>query len=408
MSGNTAALPSDLRRSNRMQVLEVFKWGGEFTINQIAAQVGLSRQTVMKAVQFFVEQGIVAAVGKGGSTAAGGKRPDLFSLANHKRLLAIDLWPSRLNCTLLDFKGQVVDRLVREQPLPDDLERTAASVGGFARDLLARSNVLPDALCGVCISVSGTVDYRSGTLRYSSHTPGWGTDVPLARLLRPYLGAYTPVLLENTGKLSARSLLQSRELLTKRVLCLFTAWGLSGCFIERGRILNGKDSLIGEFGHMILDPDDEERCGCGSHGCFERLVSNDRIRRRAAALRAAYPGTCLGAPEALTVQAVFAASEAGDPCARRLADELAMRFATALRNITLVFDPDEVVFQGDFAAADAYFLQRFWEYLKEFQYYPNGEPFQLHLDRRPLDELSWQGAYTLLMDHYFSNLRIFV
>jgi len=67
MSGNTAALPSDLRRSNRMQVLEVFKWGGEFTINQIAAQVGLSRQTVMKAVQFFVEQGIVAAVEKAGS-----------------------------------------------------------------------------------------------------------------------------------------------------------------------------------------------------------------------------------------------------------------------------------------------------------------------------------------------------
>ena len=51
------ALPADLKLGNRMQVMEVFKTGGEYTANAISEQIGLSRQTVMKAMQFFVDKG---------------------------------------------------------------------------------------------------------------------------------------------------------------------------------------------------------------------------------------------------------------------------------------------------------------------------------------------------------------
>ena len=80
----------------------------------------------------------------------------------------------------------------------------------------------------------------------------------------------------------------------------------------------------------------------------------------------------------------------------------------AVRNITLAFDPDVVVFQGDYADADDYFLQRFQSYLQEFQYYPPGGPFRLQLDPRPLESLSLEGAYLLLMDRLFRDSSIYV
>ena len=68
------------------------------------------------------------------------------------------------------------------------------------------------------------------------------------------------IFAENAGKMVARSLLQQPDLHTKRILSIFTTWGISACMMVRGEILNGPDSLIGEIGHMIIDPNDHVQC----------------------------------------------------------------------------------------------------------------------------------------------------
>ena len=96
--------------------------------------------------------------------------------------------------------------------------------------------------------------------------------------------------------------------------------GLSGCLIDRGRIQNGKDSLIGEFGHMILDASDPERCGCGGRGCFERLVSSSRVRAEVEKRLKDYPDSmfrCISRDE-MTVETVFELSARGDGLAALL------------------------------------------------------------------------------------------
>lgn len=112
-----AALPSDLKLSNRMQILEIFKAGGTYTANHIAEQIGVSRQTVMKAIQFFIRKGLIVSTGKAESTNVGGKRPELFSLSPHKYLLCVSLWPDSLHITLLNFLFETVDALSLRQAL---------------------------------------------------------------------------------------------------------------------------------------------------------------------------------------------------------------------------------------------------------------------------------------------------
>ena len=76
-------------------------------------------------------------------------------------------------------------------------------------------------------------------------------------------------------------------------------------------------------------------------------MSVDRVRSILQQQAAHFPGSSLlqSDPEQITIPQVFAASSQEDPLARYLVDYLARAFAAALRNISLVFDPDLIVFQ---------------------------------------------------------------
>ena len=65
------SFPSDLKISIRAQIIRSFLDGSSLIANDIAASTGLSRQTVMKSILFFVEKGVLATDGKGKSTNLG-------------------------------------------------------------------------------------------------------------------------------------------------------------------------------------------------------------------------------------------------------------------------------------------------------------------------------------------------
>lgn len=403
-SSMAPSFPADLKSVNRMQIMEVFKSGKEYTANDISEQIGLSRQTVMKAVQFFVEKGIIVSNGKGSSTNIGGKRPELFSLASNKYLMCISIWPDGLQFTLMDLRSSVVDQLSLQQSLSPDPEIALGKVGALAAKLLKQNQISSTMLCGVCVSTPGIVDYKTNTLKYNALRPEWGNNVPVGEILRPYFPAGTPMRVENVAKLIARPWLSK-----KRVLTVFSSWGgLSGCLMENGRILHGKNSLIGEFGHMILDPASEETCGCGGRGCFQRLVSDAYLRKQVTARQDAFPDSRIHTLqlEALTVQDIFHLSAQGDELARALVADLAKTFAVALRSITLVFDPETVVFHGDYAHADEYFQSELFRNLSVFRYYGQ-RPFSLELDPTPIETLNLKGAYSLLLEMFFQDPSLY-
>lgn len=403
-TGMAPSFPADLKSVNRMQIMEVFKSGKEYTANDISEQIGLSRQTVMKAVQFFVEKGIIVSHGKGSSTNIGGKRPELFSLASNKYLMCISIWPDGLQFTLMDLRAGVTDQLALQQSLSPDPQVALGKVGSLAAKLLGQNNISHDMLCGVLISTPGIVDYKTNTLKYNALRPEWGINVPVGEILRPYFPAGTPMRVENVAKLTARPWLSE-----KRVLTVFSSWGgLSGCLMEDGRILHGKNSLIGEFGHMILDPASEETCGCGGRGCFQRLVSDEYLRKQVAAMIGAHPDSMLNnlRLDELTVRDVFHLSARGDGLARALVAELARTFSVAIRNITLVFDPETVVFHGDYANADDFFQEELFRHLSGFRYYGQ-RPFSLELDPTPIETLNLRGSYALLLEMFFQDPSLY-
>jgi predicted NBD/HSP70 family sugar kinase len=137
--------------------------------------------------------------------------------------------------------------------------------------------------------------------------------------------------------------------------------------IERGHVLNGRDSLIGEIGHAVISDSASTTCTCGKSGCLESMVSIGHVRKMLA--KAGDHG--FDNLENVTFQTLFAASSEGNVAAKKIVAYLAHCFAAVLHNLALTYNQDMVIFQGDFAYADQHFDECLKAELQQFRYFPN-------------------------------------
>jgi predicted NBD/HSP70 family sugar kinase len=310
----------------------------------------------------------------------------------------------------MTLRCEVIDSCTRPEISEMNLESIVELTGQCCEALMADHGVKWEDVQGICISTSGVVIREANRVRYNSLFPEWGKDIPLAEMVAKRLDTKALIITENVGKVCGSAFLRDHSVDNARVAAVFSRWGgIVASLMDNGRIVGGKDSLIGEIGHMIIEPDDGEACGCGSRGCFERQVSVERLRAMAAKWQGDFPESPLAKMlEAdFTIQKVFELSQAGDALARRLSDYAAHHFAIAMRNLALLFNPDWVVFQGDYADADEHFLECFYRELRQFRYFNDApgtdNPFVLRTDKRSIADLTTIGAYTLLIDRLFSS-----
>lgn len=409
-----AARPSDLKVNNRMQILELFKSGGVYSVADIAREIGVSRQTVMKGIQFFLEKGVLVSEGKADSGSMGGKRAELFRLSPDKYLFCVLIGPENSTVTLINFRCETIDALTL--PHGEGANSAAAFVqtvcAGCERVLIDHGIALEDVR-GLCVATTGVVG-RDGTLCFSPFFRPWGKHVPLASLFANRLGGGLLVIVEQLGKVCGSAYMRHPGTNGKRVATLLACWDdISACLIDHGGIVNGKDDLAGELGHMTIAPEDEEVCICGSRGCFECQVSAARLRRLAVEALERFPDTALRGrlPDDLTIRDIFAASARGDGLGQWLSAYAGRHFSGALRNLALLFNPDRVVFQGDFAWVDGVFLDAVRSDQSAFKCLePEGTacgPFEIALDTRPPAALTPPGAYSLLIDRLLSDEATF-
>ncbi len=136
--------------------------------------------------------------------------------------------------------------------------------------------------------------------------------------------------------------------------------GLVAGVIIENEIKRGNHYLIGEIGHTIVDSEGREICACGGKGCFEAMVSTNRILRMAREKYKEYPDSIIfngGNPDAVNIESIFDASNAGDKLALNLMNNVIRWFGIGISNIILMYDPQIVIIQGIFTKAGEYFIK---------------------------------------------------
>ena len=393
------------------RILHCFLYGGSHEINEIAAAVGASRQTVMKWLHFFMRDNLIIVGGKGSSGASGGKKPLLYSLSTTLYLLCVTLWDEAFRINLFNINGDLIDRIALDIPLPETAQAAAANIGRLSAMLMEKNRIDPSAVKGVSISVPGTVDRKTNTLVYSTQAPCWGANVPLAEYLKPFFSDSAMIFIESPEKIhTGMYYLEPRYNRTRLVVLAIAHDVVSGCLMENGHILNGTHSLIGELGHMTVDPDDPGECECGSKSCLQKMIALPRLWEILRRKGAAFPDSPLLQGKAMpSYREILTAAWDGDGLALLCEDYMVKQLSVLLHNLSVFFDPDYVIFAGkDFPVSSA-FIDKLYSRISSFRFFQNGvKPFEILFDDVDLIERDAVGSMLTLRWRLLGSADVYI
>ena len=108
----------------------------------------------------------------------------------------------------------------------------------------------------------------------------------------------------------------------KNVVVAPIGTGIGAAIIVGGKVITGTRGAAGEIGHIHVDDEIEQPCGCGAIGCVEQFSSATGLVRMAKkALADESVQTSLRELEVVTAKDVVDAAKAGDAVAEKIFDK---------------------------------------------------------------------------------------
>ncbi len=155
----------------------------------------------------------------------------------------------------------------------------------------------------------------------------------------------------------------------KNVVVVPIGTGLGAAIIVDGKVITGAKGAAGEVGHIHVDDEIEQACGCGAVGCVEQFSSATGLVRMAKKLVTETDReTSLRDLEEITAKDVIDAAKAGDKAADEIFDKFCDCLGYSLAATAAVIDPEIFIIGGGVSKAgqvlvdrvQAYFVKYVW------------------------------------------------
>ena len=138
----------------------------------------------------------------------------------------------------------------------------------------------------------------------------------------------------------------------RNIVFITLGTGVGGGIVVDGKIIHGIHGGGGEIGHIVVNYDETDACGCGGHGHLEQYASATGVVRLAKkALADPSAKSSLRNIENFTAKDVFDAAKAGDGLALGVVDTMCKYLAQALSGVGATVDPEAYVIGGGVARA---------------------------------------------------------
>ncbi len=351
-----------LLRSNRKTVLDYMRDQDILTVSDIARAVQISIPTVKKIIEDFMTKELVKYMGKGNSTAEGGKKPLLYRMnEEYGYVIALHVGPDFIYALSIGLRMQIIDTYYETvtEAVTDDwmVNRLVEIAHTFTRADWAEKR----QLINVVIALPGITDASKGTSIYSPHYPQWKENYPFVTEFSKRFTTRVPVFIDCVNRLQAvaEAILGKARGVDNFIIVDAMEEGVGAGIVSDGIMTYGHNHLAGEIGHNIVDPNGP-RCICDGVGCFEAMVSKRHILQLIREGVATHPDSMMfqsNASDEATLENLFECARKEDPFAMQLMEKLANWFARGLNSLVLDIDPELIIIQGIFVTAGESFLQ---------------------------------------------------
>ncbi|MBQ9989771.1 MAG: ROK family glucokinase [Lachnospiraceae bacterium] len=147
--------------------------------------------------------------------------------------------------------------------------------------------------------------------------------------------------------------------------------GVGGGIIVGGKVITGEHGAGGEVGHICVDYEETDHCGCGNQGCLEQYASATGIVRLAKQKMEKETRDTLLSQGEITAKAVFDAVKENDVVAMEVAERFGEYLGSGLAILAAVADPAVFVIGGGVSKAGEVLIGYIRKYYEKRAFFAN-------------------------------------
>ena len=264
-----------------------------------------------------------------------------------KYCFGIDVGGTTVKCGLFEENGSLIDKWEIQTRTENGGENVLPDIAATVMSKMTVKKIAKEDVIGVGVGIPGPVMRGVVPVAVNLHWGEKNVEYELGNLLDMKVRAGNDA---NVAALGEQWKGGGEGM--DSVIMVTLGTGVGGGIIVDGKIVEGAHGAGGEIGHIHVEDNITDPCGCGNCGCLEQVASATGIVRLAKEELAKNPVL----PSALrdtevTSKAVFDAYKDGDAMASTIVNRFAKYLGTGIATIAAVTDPEVIVIGGGVSKA---------------------------------------------------------
>ena len=282
-----------------------------------------------------------------------------------KYVFGVDIGGTTVKLGFFDTEGNILDKW--EIPTRKELggKYILPDIADSIADKLMENNITKEEVVGVGVGVPGPVD-ADGVV-FKAVNLGWDI-FSVSNTLGDLVNL--PVKAGNDANVAALGeMWKGGGKGHDDLVAVTLGTGVGGGIIVQGKLLAGATGAGGEIGHIHVEDNETDRCGCGKKGCLEQYGSATGIVRIANRVLTETDEASVLRDGEITAKSVCDAAKAKDAVAIKVMEKFGEYLGRGLASIACVVNPEIFVIGGGVSKAG----EMLFDYIR-----PNYEKYVFH------------------------------
>ncbi|MDE6603823.1 MAG: ROK family glucokinase [Lachnospiraceae bacterium] len=263
-------------------------------------------------------------------------------------VFGVDVGGTTVKMGLFDMDGNVLDKWEIPTRTENRGEKILSDIAASIQEKMEQKSIAQETVAGVGIGVPGPVE-KNGIVHKAVNL-GW-EEMNMKEELTALLGGMRVEGGNDANVAALGEMWKGGGQGHKNLVAVTLGTGVGGGIIINGEIMTGATGAGGEIGHIHVEDNETEACGCGNFGCLEEYASATGITRLAnRALQAGDKDSVLRKGE-VSAKSVFDAVKAGDELAIEVAKQFGDYLGKGLGVIAGIINPEIFVIGGGVSKA---------------------------------------------------------
>lgn len=282
-----------------------------------------------------------------------------------KYVFGVDVGGTTIKMGLFDLNANVLEKWEIKSITANGGERILPDIAESVQNKLRELDIEEDEVAGIGIGVPGPVD-AAGTI-YKTANLGWDTVFNIPEAFQKYLKL--PVMAGNDANVAALGeMWQGGGKGYKDLVVVTLGTGVGGGIICNGQMVTGANGAAGEIGHIHVEDNETEECGCHNIGCLEQYASATGIARLARKRLAEDDADSVLRGREISAKSVFDAVKFGDKVAIEVAERFGEYLGKGLAAIAGVVNPEVFVIGGGVSKAGEVLFEYIRPYYMQYAF----------------------------------------